>query len=908
LQSLSVKNILDEKSSLELRNEVLTMFLSTDDTDVLFEESIAILGRRLDYDRIYIYKYKSSSQTYDLLKQWLKDASSPIPEISKNITFPSNPHNRFINNKTLEIEDLQKYADEEYINYPLSKNIQTIGCVPLFVDDNYFGIIGFECLNKIDNLKKHISIIKSISGLMSKSVSKQKTKLKLLKGEEKYRNLFNNMSAAFTNCEMIYDENKKPIDYRFLEVNNKFAIMTNITSQKWLERTAKELLPDLENDLLTNAAEVLKTGKPAEYENYSIPFEKFFQFFIFKTGADTFAVLSYDITEKRATNKALVESERKYRNLFESMQAGFASHEMIYDKKNNAVDYKYIAVNDKFVEITGIKREDWLKKTVTEIITTFEDYWIKSYANVVSTGKPIKIENYSEYLKKYYSVVAFKTTEKGFATLATDITNLKQMEHQLSEEKESLKITLESIGDGVIATDTNGTITMINKVSEELTGWNKQDAMDKNISEVFDIYSLNTGKREENLISRVLKTGKRADKSRYTLLKTKFGKKEYIVSDTATPIKDSTGNVFGTILVFRDVTELKKRIDEIQYLSMHDALTEIYNRSYFERKLYEYDNSKDYPFSIIMGDANGLKITNDVFGHSEGDRLLKLISKILLDCTDPEDIVARWGGDEFVILLPKAGPKIAEEVCDKITAACLDIERNLSGYSACPSISLGYATRTKRDLNILKVLKSAEDWMYKRKLLESKSTHSTIIASMKKTLFEKSHETEEHAERLSKYCCLLGKELNLSTQDFYVLELFSLLHDIGKVAIDGSILTKAIKLTEEDWKEIRRHPEIGYRIANSAPELSQVAEYILTHHERWDGKGYPQGLKGDAIPIQSRILSIIDAFDAMTHDRPYRKAMSVKDATDELKNNSGTQFDTNIVSIFVKKIVPIYEI
>ncbi|WP_041275127.1 HD-GYP domain-containing protein [Desulfotomaculum nigrificans] len=216
------------------------------------------------------------------------------------------------------------------------------------------------------------------------------------------------------------------------------------------------------------------------------------------------------------------------------------------------------------------------------------------------------------------------------------------------------------------------------------------------------------------------------------------------------------------------------------------------------------------------------------------------------------------------------------------------------------SIALGYATKNKAKENIWQVLKEAEEWMYRNKLLQSKSYRNAIISSLKATLFEKSMETEEHAERLKEISLKIAKGLGISDKQMDELELLAVLHDIGKVAIKESILMNPGKLTEEEWEEMKKHPEIGYRIARATPELAPVAEYILCHHERWDGRGYPRGLKGEEIPLLSRILAVADAFDAMTNDRPYRKAMSREESLAELERNAGTQFDPEIVSAFIE--------
>ena len=171
---------------------------------------------------------------------------------------------------------------------------------------------------------------------------------------------------------------------------------------------------------------------------------------------------------------------------------------------------------------------------------------------------------------------------------------------------------------------------------------------------------------------------------------------------------------------------------------------------------------------------------------------------------------------------------------------------------------------------------------------------------MKTALSEKSQETEEHAQRLVKLSKAVGLAITLTDEQFDELELFATLHDIGKIGIDDGILNKPGKLTDVEWLEMKRHSEIGYRIAMSSPELMSIAEYILTHHERFDGTGYPQGLIGENIPLLSRIVAVVDAYDAMTEDRPYRKGMSKEAAMSEIIKNSGKQFDPDIAKIFIE--------
>jgi HD-GYP domain-containing protein (c-di-GMP phosphodiesterase class II) len=212
---------------------------------------------------------------------------------------------------------------------------------------------------------------------------------------------------------------------------------------------------------------------------------------------------------------------------------------------------------------------------------------------------------------------------------------------------------------------------------------------------------------------------------------------------------------------------------------------------------------------------------------------------------------------------------------------------------------MGHATKNHPDEDFLSISNTAERFMYKRKLLAHRSFHSSLLSSIRTTLFEKSHETEAHAKRLVDYSRHLGQQLGLDEEQLNDLALLATLHDIGKISIDDHILTKPAALNENEWFEMKKHPETGYRIAMASPELSSIAELILCHHERWDGKGYPQGLKGEEIPLLSRIIAVVDAFDAITSERCYRNAVDISGALEEISQNAGTQFDPEIAELFV---------
>lgn len=349
----------------------------------------------------------------------------------------------------------------------------------------------------------------------------------------------------------------------------------------------------------------------------------------------------------------------------------------------------------------------------------------------------------------------------------------------------------------------------------------------------------------------------------------------------------------------KNAIELMKRNKEISYLSYHDALTGLYNRRFYEDELKKLNIVKNMPISIVMADINGLKLINDTFGHAKGDMLLKKATQTIENGCRAEDIVARWGGDEIIILMPKTNEEEVEKVVKKIKDRCL--QERVSSIDL--SIAFGWDTKKTFEIDIATVLKNAEDYMYRNKTLESESTRSNMINTIMNTLQEKNPREEMHSKRVSEICEQIGKAMNLSDTDLKKLRVTGLLHDIGKIAIEEGILNKPGRLTEGEWNEVKRHPAIGYRILSTSNEMLELSEIILAHHEKWDGTGYPRGLRGEAIPRISRIIATADSYDAMTSERTYRSALSEEVALEEIKNNAGIQFDPEIARVFVEKVL-----
>ncbi len=474
----------------------------------------------------------------------------------------------------------------------------------------------------------------------------------------------------------------------------------------------------------------------------------------------------------------------------------------------------------------------------------------------------------------------------------------KELEHtnqKMRNERELLHTTLHSIGEGVICTDKWGVISMMNQVAQNLTGWDEDSGKGEDFLTVFNVMNENTREPQYDPVSRVLETGKMVELMNHSILTSKNGI-ERPITDNAAPIRNGDGEIEGVVLVFRDVTDEKKHISEIEYLSLHDQLTGLYNRRFYTEELKRLDTPRRLPLTLVMGDVNGLKIINDSFGHEAGDKLIRKTAEILKQCFRADDILCRYGGDEFIAILPNTDAQLAESIIRRIQQK---ISENQPSKGIL-SVSIGMDSKVSEDQRIADVLKCAEDNMYKKKMIDSPSVRGATINTVINTLFEKNSREEAHSKRVSELATRLAVSLKLPSAQIDKVRTAALMHDIGKIIVPDEVLENPGNLSEAEQSNIRKHPEIGFRILNCSPEMAELSKAILQHHERWDGTGYPSGIAGKEIDICARIIAIADAYDAMTSVRPYRVAMTPEKAMDEILENAGKQFDPELSGIFVK--------
>ncbi len=347
--------------------------------------------------------------------------------------------------------------------------------------------------------------------------------------------------------------------------------------------------------------------------------------------------------------------------------------------------------------------------------------------------------------------------------------------------------------------------------------------------------------------------------------------------------------------------ERKKLEKQLAYISLHDPLTELHNRTHFSSELERLSNPKYSPVGIIVGDLDGLKLINDTWGNESGDNLLKITAGILKERCPDNATITRIGGDEFVILLPTASRPAIEQLCRNISQDVDNYNKATPlGEGIVLSLSLGFALAEPNTTDLNEVYKIADNNLCQEKLHRSQSNRSSIVQTAMKLLEARDFITEGHGDRLQALVARLGIALGLPENKVSELKLLAQFHDIGKVGIPDHILFKPAKLTDEEFAEMKRHSEIGYHIAQASPDLRLIADFILKHHEWWNGNGYPLGLAGCSIPLECRILSIADAYDAMTSNRPYRQALKHEHAIAELSRCSGVQFDPILVDKFIE--------
>ncbi len=625
---------------------------------------------------------------------------------------------------------------------------------------------------------------------------------------------------------------------------------------------------------------------------------------------------------QRQTEARLRLSEEKYSKAFQ------VSPDSI--NINRVGDGMFLEINEGFSRLTGYSWEDVAGKSSVEL-----DIWADQQDRarlVAGLAESGEVENLEAGFRRkdgriIYGLMSAKRInvagEESLLSIVRDITERKQAELSLEKSNEELTAAHEEL----VATEEELRMKYAELLhaNQELAAYEaERTALLSAIPDVMVLFDKDgvyldfvksadfesSVEADRKIVGRNLAEVLPAEHAqsfirciRETLAtkKTRFYEYSLMIrgSERHREVRFSMVNDSKVLAMVRDTTAIRRSEEQVKFLSMHDGLTGLYNRAYFEEALLRLQARAHKGFGVFVFDVDGLKLINDTLGHRQGDELLKVVASILDSSVEQPDFTARIGGDEFAVVLFEPVKSRMEDL-ERLYKKAV-VEYNEQNPHLPLSLSSGWAVDMD-GISIDRVFKEADNNMYRQKMHQSQSIHGAIVQTMMKALEARDHITEGHADRLGELMERMGQKLRLPQGIIADLRLFAKFHDIGKVGIPDSILNKPGKLDADEVAVMRRHCEIGFRIARSSPDLEPIADWILKHQEHWDGNGYPLGLAGEEIPIECRVLGIIDAYDAMTSDRPYRKAMNSPDAIAEIRRCSGTQFDPELAAQFVEMI------
>jgi len=579
------------------------------------------------------------------------------------------------------------------------------------------------------------------------------------------------------------------------------------------------------------------------------------------------------IMRKKSENK-LVESEYKYRSLYLSMNEGVCLHEIIYDKRKKPVDYMILDVNNSYERILGLKSKQVIGKMASDIYGTGEAPYIDIYEKVARTGKPKYFEAYFEPMNKHFEISVFSYGKNKFATVFLDITKRKKAEKSLIESEKRYKSIVDHTNDSLFITDFKGKILDINRNTLKLLGYRRREEFLK-----MDIADFHTGRSSSLIRERMDKVIKKGS----AVFDTEFINRNGTIIDVNVSVKLISKAGSGIVQAFvRDTTKRKQA----------EALLAA-----------EKERTQNY-----------LNIAGVILVVLDGSGKVKMINKKgceILEYEEDEIIGKNWFNNFLPKRLRAEVKAVAKQIDSGESEPVEYYENPILAKSGKEKMIVWHNTiiRDSNGKNI-GILSSGEDITIRKldgkKLEDSykklKNTLDSSINTLASIVELRDPYTSGHQKKVSTIAFAISKEMGLSIDSVEAVKTAALIHDIGKISIPASILSKPGKISTIELEMIKEHPKIGYDLIKGIEFPYAIAEIVLQHHERLDGSGYPDGLKDDRISIEAKILAVADVIEAMSSHRPYRSALGIKAALKEIKANSGKFYDTEVVNACIRLI------
>ncbi len=920
-----------EKTVAEISNIFISM--SSAEMDLAIEKALRLCGEFFEVERSYIFQLSEDGMTKSNTHEW---CAEKIDSQKERLQFLSAADfywviNRVRQDEYVYIADVARMPPEagREKKFFIDNNISSLILIALTIEGKMRGFFGFDLPKKKRVWREEqITLLKIVTGIISGVIAKMEADKDLHQKEEMFRSISEN---AFDLIALL------DLDGNFLYCNQSYMNSLGYEPQELVGKSVFNLMHPAEKKKMIS---LFREGTEKKIDDLSLVMR-----FICKDGSykwveghckqlfadhgepDKILFNVQDINDRKQAEEQLVTQRNlgvklagtsdlnkafKY-CLDAAVEISLMDSGGIYlvNQENGSLKLIcYNGISPDYYENCKYHLPDSLHAILAKKGKPFyskrkdvdNDPVIKREGITAFAVLPVSIEGKLFACINVSSHTLNDVPKNARAALETIITQASsaiarmQVEKQLKLNIEKYR-TLVSNVPGIIFSckkDLQWTMKHLSGDIEDLTGYKASDFIDNRVRSFSSI--IHPEDREyvyNTIIGHQYKD--HPYHIRYRIIAADDSIRWFRESGRTIYNKGGSASHIDGVII--DITDLKSYEEKLHYLSLHDQLTGLYNRTFFETELSRLESSRDYPLSLMSTDLDGLKLINDTMGHAMGDCLLKNCAAILERSFRSSDILARVGGDEFAVILPNTDSKACEVIARRIRE---NITQYNNEHTDLPlSLSMGVATAEQSDTPIKDLFKQADDLMYRDKLYSGYSTRNKVVKSLMTTLAERDFITEGHAMRLEELCLALGEKKKLSSQQLADLALLAKVHDLGKVGIPDNILFKPGTLNEDEWKIMKLHPEKGYRIALSSPDLAGIADDILKHHERWDGTGYPLGLKGEDIPLHCRILAVVDAFDAMTNDRPYKSAMDISEAKKELQSCAGRQFDPHLVEMLL---------